>query len=263
MTKILQPRSKVCYVYALLDPRKPGPFYYGHWKFSHEPFYIGKGKGNRVHDHMGQYGKSLKSMRTNIIIKLEKLNLKPIISIKKNKLTHKQSLLLEIKLISLIGRKDLGFGPLANHTDGGDGASGRKYTKEHSANQSKAQVKRWENMTEEQRETHRNNLITARNKPEYKRKASLAAYNRWNTMSNTDRQKLSKKSSEASKKWWASLSAQEYSNLMETYQNRPLANYAWWTDGKVNIRSQESPGKKFHPGRTVLWKARRGKHGLV
>jgi hypothetical protein len=39
------------YVYALLDPRKPGPFRYGRWVFSHEPFYIGKGQGSRAEFH--------------------------------------------------------------------------------------------------------------------------------------------------------------------------------------------------------------------
>lgn len=39
--------NKNFYVYALLDPRKPGPFRYGRWKFEYEPFYIGKGTGSR------------------------------------------------------------------------------------------------------------------------------------------------------------------------------------------------------------------------
>jgi len=33
------------YVYALLDPRKNGPFKFDNIVFDYEPFYIGKGKG--------------------------------------------------------------------------------------------------------------------------------------------------------------------------------------------------------------------------
>jgi hypothetical protein len=47
--------KKEFYAYALLDPRKPGPYTY--WiatkqiTFSYEPFYVGKGKGNRMYNH--------------------------------------------------------------------------------------------------------------------------------------------------------------------------------------------------------------------
>jgi len=39
------------YVYALLDPRKPGRYVYETWEFDHEPFYVGKGSGNRIICH--------------------------------------------------------------------------------------------------------------------------------------------------------------------------------------------------------------------
>ena len=39
------------YVYALLDPRKPGRYEYKDICFLYEPFYIGKGKENRCYDH--------------------------------------------------------------------------------------------------------------------------------------------------------------------------------------------------------------------
>jgi hypothetical protein len=40
------------YVYALLDPRKPGKYKYGKYKFDFEPFYVGKGHGNRCDKHI-------------------------------------------------------------------------------------------------------------------------------------------------------------------------------------------------------------------
>jgi hypothetical protein len=36
------------YVYIYLDPRKPGKFHYGEYCFDYEPFYVGKGKDNRM-----------------------------------------------------------------------------------------------------------------------------------------------------------------------------------------------------------------------
>jgi hypothetical protein len=44
--------ESVFYVYAILDPRKPGHFRYGHFKFEYEPIYIGKGNGKRSLAHI-------------------------------------------------------------------------------------------------------------------------------------------------------------------------------------------------------------------
>lgn len=40
------------YVYALLDPRKPGKYKYGEYEFDYEPFYVGKGSGDRCEHHL-------------------------------------------------------------------------------------------------------------------------------------------------------------------------------------------------------------------
>lgn len=124
------------YVYVLLDPRKPGVFKYGNWKFDFEPFYVGKGKGIRAYEHLTKVvGRNLhKNRKINKII-LE--GLQPEVCFKKVELSETEAHLLEIKLIAKIGRNDLGLGPLTNLTDGGEGMSGRIWT---AASRKKASV---------------------------------------------------------------------------------------------------------------------------
>jgi hypothetical protein len=39
------------YVYALLDPRKPGSYIYDSYHFEFEPFYVGMGINDRIDSH--------------------------------------------------------------------------------------------------------------------------------------------------------------------------------------------------------------------
>lgn len=114
-----------CYVYALLDPRKPGRFRYGRWVFRFEPFYVGKGKGNRCHTHI----KSAMSGKTHThkdrkIRKILKEGLEVVVRYLKRDLSSLDAGALEMELISKVGRSDLKKGPLTNLTDGGEGVVG-------------------------------------------------------------------------------------------------------------------------------------------
>lgn len=120
------------YVYALLDMRKPGTYKYGSYTFTHEPFYIGKGKGKRCNVHtkvaLSHRDKKARSnrLKQNLIRKIvRETGLEPEVVIKKQNLTEQQAFNLECKLIKFIGRRDLKLGPLANLSDGGEGPSGR------------------------------------------------------------------------------------------------------------------------------------------
>jgi hypothetical protein len=80
------------------------------------PYYIGKGKDDRVN----------KRSKKDIQPPEDKSR---IIFLKKN-LTEEEAFRHEIYMIAVFGRKDLGTGILRNMTDGGDGSSGRIISEE-------------------------------------------------------------------------------------------------------------------------------------
>lgn len=139
--------DEIFYVYAYLDPRKPGDYKYEEFSFNFEPFYIGKGyvgRQNRMKEHLREaytnydirIGK--RNFKCSKIRKIKKeTNLKPIIVKVKKNINEKEAFDLEIKLISLIGRFNLGKGPLTNLTNGGEGASGCIWTEERKRKLSK------------------------------------------------------------------------------------------------------------------------------
>lgn len=149
------------YVYALLDTRKPGQYIYNDLILKFEPFYIGKGTKKRMDRHFYEFGINLFKERVSDKILLE--TGKPHIALKLYEhLTDDKSKEIEIKLISLIGRRSLGKGPLTNLTDGGDGTSGCIPSKEKCSKISKSL--KGVPLTNQRRE----NIKSARSKIEYK-----------------------------------------------------------------------------------------------
>lgn len=103
------------YAYIYRDPGR-----------ENEPIYVGKGKNKRAWVHLQREDRHpfvarLKSMRN--------LGIEPYIEIIPA-LDEGHALFLEECLIEVIGRKDLGKGPLLNLTDGGDGVRNYKMTVE-------------------------------------------------------------------------------------------------------------------------------------
>jgi len=82
---------------------------YAYLREDRTPYYIGKGKGNRIYEKR----KSIKPPKDK----------SRIIYLKQN-LTEEEAFKHEIYMIDVFGRKDLGTGILYNMTDGGDGSSG-------------------------------------------------------------------------------------------------------------------------------------------
>ncbi len=79
------------------------------------PYYIGKGKGNRITSKQRSLNKPADSSK--------------IIFLKQN-LTEEEAFKHEIYMISVFGRRDLGTGILRNKTNGGEGGSGMVLSEE-------------------------------------------------------------------------------------------------------------------------------------
>lgn len=109
------------YVYAYLDPRKPGDYQYGEYRFDYEPFYIGKGQNRRY--HLGNFRNIFFSYKTDKIYK--DVGIDPILMKVVSGVTEKESLEIEEILIISIGRRFVGGdGPLVNLANNGRGSSG-------------------------------------------------------------------------------------------------------------------------------------------
>lgn len=109
---------KKYYIYAFLDGTKPGNYHYGEYIFNFEPFYIGKGCDGRIYNSKFDRYSPFKIRKINKIIR----NGGEVFPIKMmENLENIQSLEMEKMFINIIGRRDLGLGPLTNQTDGGDG----------------------------------------------------------------------------------------------------------------------------------------------
>lgn len=123
------------YVYCYCDPLKPGLYEYGQYEFDCEPFYIGKGHGKRVKQHIinakGNYSYvPNKHLMRRIAKILRDAECNPVIIFVAEQLIEKEAYDLEEKLITLIGRRLYKAGPLVNLASGGGVSSGFKHDEE-------------------------------------------------------------------------------------------------------------------------------------
>lgn len=112
------------YIYAYLDKEKPGKFYYGSYSFDYEPFYIGKGSGDRLYHHLNEAERDKLVKNPHKFYHLRKMlkeSNKPIIIKYIDNLTEQEAFKIEENIIRTIGRKDYKEGPLLNVLDGGIG----------------------------------------------------------------------------------------------------------------------------------------------
>lgn len=115
------------YVYAYLDPRKPGKYFYEglDFCFLYEPFYIGKGSGFRFKNHIKESLLKINTPKNSLIKKIINSGKLPIIIKLTEELNEDESLNKEMFIINKIGLKNL-----KNLTYGGEGLSGYMHKQE-------------------------------------------------------------------------------------------------------------------------------------
>lgn len=137
-----------------------------------EPFYVGKGSGNRYLAHLKEsfIRNDSNKLKVHILEKIKRAGLEPII-VKVFESTDEAAVKqVEMQLIAQYGRRDLGLGPLANLTDGGDGSAGAIQDIEARRKKSIASKKAHADLAIKQQRT--NTLRATLAKPEIKKKYS-------------------------------------------------------------------------------------------
>lgn len=130
--KIGEFKREPFYVYALLRPNGL-------------PFYIGKGKRDRIFAHEKEVkDKTNKTHKHNLIRKILREEGELKYHIFHFTFDEKEAFEFETKLIAYYGRADTGVGILVNHADGGQGASGAIRTEEQNKETSRKITEHYE-----------------------------------------------------------------------------------------------------------------------
>lgn len=107
-------------------------YVYGYFYENGIPFYIGIGKGNRIKQHLHKRKDKTKDsiLFYNVLNKLIRDGIKFSYKKIRYNMSQVEAALVEEVLVKLIGRRDLGLGPLCNLTDGGEGHKNYKKSEE-------------------------------------------------------------------------------------------------------------------------------------
>jgi group I intron endonuclease len=145
------PEDPIFYTYIILDPRHTGTFIYdgGKLTLDYLPIYGGKGLDDRCEVHAKDaINTDIDSDKLNLLREIIEDGYEPkIIKILEN-VTEQEAFAKERYIIRVVGRVDLGLGPLLNKTNGGEGCCGYIPTEETIEKLRKAQIRRFENPEE-------------------------------------------------------------------------------------------------------------------
>lgn len=103
------------------------------------PFYVGKGHDKRAWIHLTPHEDDPNKHKTRKIKKALRQGKQILVEFIKTDLCEDDAFMWEVFWIAEYGRRDLGYGPLTNMTDGGEGRSGSKASIETRQKMSKSQ----------------------------------------------------------------------------------------------------------------------------
>ena len=224
---------------------------YAYLREDKTPYYIGKGKGNRLYKRGSRVFAPPKDKSR-------------IIYLKQN-LTEGEAFKHEIYMIAVLGRIDLGTGILHNRTDGGDGVSGYIPSEETRkkisvATKGKNHPMYGKTLSDETKRKISEKTRGKKIKPfteEHRRKLSVASKN----LSEETRKKLSDANrGESNPNYGKTASEETKRKMSEAHKNpseetrRKMSGASkdtkWWNDGCGNRkRMVECPGDGWKPGR--------------
>ena len=224
---------------------------YAYLREDRTPYYIGKGKGNRLYKRGSRVFAPPKDKSR-------------IIYLKQN-LTEGEAFKHEIYMIAVLGRIDLGTGILHNRTDGGDGVSGYIPSEETRkkisvATKGKNHPMYGKTLSDETKRKISEKTRGKKIKPfteEHRRKLSVASKN----LSEETRKKLSDANrGENNPNYGKTASEETKRKMSEAHKNpseetrRKMSGASkdtkWWNDGCGNRkRMVECPGDGWKPGR--------------
>lgn len=211
------PQMKEFYTYAYL--REDGT-----------PYYIGKGRGNRIYSK--QRGVKAPKNKSRIIF------------LKKD-ITEEEAFKHEVYMIFVFGRKDLGTGILRNKTNGGEGATGRQWSEKSRDKVRLAQL-------------GNNHATGYRLSEEHKEQIRRAQLGRKASEKSRERNRLShlgKRMSEVTKEKIGlanrgrkkpPFSPEHLEKLSKSHKG-----FLHWTNGFTNKMSPDCPGDGWVRGRTI------------
>lgn len=140
-------------VYVYFDPRIPYDIIIEDKLYKVKPIYVGKGniKQNRKYKHTKITKYNKKNKLVQLIKQLNENSFEPIIVSVFKTNSERLAFKKEIELIQTIGRENMKKGPLLNLTDGGEGHSGIKYSKDELLRRSIQMKEFWKKLTPDER----------------------------------------------------------------------------------------------------------------
>jgi hypothetical protein len=209
---------------------------YAYLREDKTPYYIGKGKGNRLYKRGSRVFAPPKDKSR-------------IIYLKQN-LTEGEAFKHEIYMIAVLGRIDLGTGILHNRTDGGEGISNpseetrRKMSETHKgkivSEESRKRIGEANKNPSEETRRKKSDANRGENNPNYGKTASKETRKKLSEALKNPSEEIRRKISEASK----NRSKEILKKIGEAQKGRK-----WWNNGCGNRkRMVECPGDGWRPG---------------